>query len=273
MLPRTPAPHDTPNQDRNRLIRAVIFDYGNTLVGIDPSMESRRADYADVVARPGAERLARRLVGFGALEESASAGFVERFLDVRETNRARADATGDEITAATSLAETLRAVGAPALPQERIAEALLDFFSTEEERIVAIPGAGESLAWLRARGVPTALLSNATDGAYVSRVAARFGWREWLDPFLVSADLGVRKPRREAFEAVLRAWPFRAGEVAMVGDSLRHDVQGADALGLATVHFTWIEHPADAAAGTSVRPRYRVSTHEALRAALLPALD
>lgn len=254
------------------MIRAVVFDYGNTLVGLDPSYETRRTDYADVVARPGAERLARRLESFGAVDGETAARFVERFLEIREANRERADRTGDEIPAAVSLEESLRAVGAAPLDGGRAALALRDFFSTEEERIVALPGAAGTLAALHARGVPTALLSNATDGAYIARVASRFGFRERLEPFVVSADIGVRKPRREAFEAVLRAWPYAPEEVAMVGDSLRHDVEGAAALGLVTFHFTMIENPGDAALAAFVRPRHRTSTHEALRAALLAAL-
>lgn len=254
------------------MIRAVVFDYGNTLVGLDPSMETRRTDYADVVARPGAERLARRLVALGELDPGIASGFTERFLEVRERNRIRADESGDEITAAASLEETLAAVGVPPPSAAATAEALRAFFSTEEERIVELLGAGETLAWLRARGVPTALLSNATDGAYIARVAERFGWREWLDPFVVSADIGVRKPRREAFEAVLRAWSFDASEVAMVGDSLRHDILGAAALGLETFHFTWLENPGDAALASAARPRHRAATHRALRELLAAAL-
>ena len=45
------------NQGMKR-IRGVVFDYGNTLVCVDPSLGSLRTDYADVVARPGAERMA-----------------------------------------------------------------------------------------------------------------------------------------------------------------------------------------------------------------------
>src|SRR5258706_9170800 len=40
-----------------RPLRAVIFDYGNTLVGVDPALHSKRTDYADVVAVPATERL------------------------------------------------------------------------------------------------------------------------------------------------------------------------------------------------------------------------
>ncbi|MGE5175156.1 MAG: HAD family hydrolase [Hyphomicrobiales bacterium] len=254
------------------MIRAVIFDFGNTLACLDPSRPAWRTDYAETIARPGAVRLARRLVEEGALEDGVSASFVARFLEIREANRRRADESGDEITAATSLAESLLAVGAPPLDAARAAAPLRAFFAEEEARIVPLPGATETLAALRARGVPLALLSNATDGSFIERVTVRVGWRAWLDPFVVSADLGVRKPRREAFEAVLGAWPYPPESVAMVGDSLRHDIQGALALGLQTFHLTAVENPGDAALKDAVVPRHRVPTHEALRAALLAAL-
>ena len=50
-----------------RLLRGVIFDYGNTLIGLEPALRSRRTDYADVVALPGAVRLARFLEREGAI--------------------------------------------------------------------------------------------------------------------------------------------------------------------------------------------------------------
>jgi HAD superfamily hydrolase (TIGR01509 family) len=254
------------------LIRAVIFDYGNTLARLDPSFPTRRTDYADVVARPGAVRLANWLTGRGALGAADAGLFLERFLEIREANRRRADESGDEIPATVSLAEALLAAGSAPLDGARAAEALVEFFAEEEERVVPVPGAGETLAALRERGVPLALLSNATDGAAIARVTERFGWRRWFDPFVVSADIGVRKPRREAFEAVLRAWPYAPGEVAMVGDSLRHDIAGAAALGLETFHLTAVENPGDAAESRAISPRHRTPSHEALRAALRTAL-
>ena len=259
----------------DHVLRAVIFDYGNTLIGLDPKTPSARTDYADVVARPGAERLAEHLVRTGVLKgERAAHQFMERFLDVRERNRLTAEQTGREITAAESLDEALADTRGRALPAAALTEAVRVYFSVEEERIVALAGALATLELLRARGVKVGLLSNATDGRYVERVAVALGMRAFFDPFVVSADIGVRKPRAEAFRAVLDRWSLAPAGVAMVGESLYHDVDGARRLGLRTVHFTQFPNPFDPPHRDSVKPEFATADHAALHAcleAMLPA--
>src|SRR5262245_8858520 len=214
--------------------RAVIFDYGNTLVSVDPALYSQRTDYADVVAIPGTERIARYLVERGRLTQDQGTTFIDRFRSTREANRKRADETGDEIAADVSLKATFRALGMAEPDRNEVEEILKVFFSVEEGMLQEIPGAGRTLEHLAERGIPMALLSNATDGAYIARVVERMGWTRYFHPFVVSSDIGVRKPRPEAFQPVLRDWTFAPQEIAMVGDSLRHDVGGAQALGLRT---------------------------------------
>ena len=252
-----------------RPLKAVIFDYGNTLVSVDPALHSKRTDYADVVAVPGAERMARHLEERGVLTRDDGLGFLDRFLQIREANRKRADAAGDEIPAAVSLREALRAVGRAEPDDQAMSAALERFFSVEEEQLREIPGAGETLRRLEARGVALALLSNATDGDYIRRAVARFGWEGLFRPLVVSSDIGVRKPRAEAFEAVLRHWSFEPAEIAIVGDSLRHDVGGGQSMGLRTFHFTWIPNPMDPEYLGRIVPEASATTHEELLRLLL----
>lgn len=254
-------------------LRGVIFDYGNTLVRLDPGVRSLRSDYADVVARPGAERLGAYLAASGALAAGTDGDFVERFLEVRERNRRLAEAEGREIPAIVSLHETLLALPAAgaAVPVD-LERALDEFFAAEVELIRPMPGAGELLDALRERGLKLAMLSNATSGRYVAGVVDRMGWAGYFDPLVVSADVGVRKPRAEAFRVVLDRWGLLPREVAMVGDSLYHDIQGGGALGLVTIHFTAIPNALDPAYAGSVRPTFTVSSHEELHRVLLQPL-
>jgi HAD superfamily hydrolase (TIGR01509 family) len=252
-----------------RIPRAVIFDYGNTLVGVDPALHSLRTDYADVVALPGAERMERHLEERGRLTRETGIAFIDRFLRIRERNRKAADESGDEIPAGVSLRETFRDLGLPELSASEVVEIVRVFFSVEEEMLQEIPGAGRMLHRLEREGVPTALLSNATDGAYIARVIERYGWTRYFRPLVVSSDIGVRKPRREAFQSVLRELPFAPEEIVMVGDSLRHDIGGGQAVGLRTIHFTWIPNPRDPLYAGRIIPDQSVKTHEDLERILL----
>ena len=249
--------------------RAVIFDYGNTLVSVDPALHSARTDYADVVAVPGAERMARHLEARGRVGRDTGIAFIDRFLSIREANRKRADATGDEIPAEVSLRQTFHDMGLAEPEAAETLELLRVFFSVEEELLLEIPGAGRTLERLAGKGVPMALLSNATDGAYIARVIERHGWTRYFRPLIVSSDIGVRKPRAEAFRSVLRTWTFAPAEVAMVGDSLRHDVGGGQALGLRTIHFTWIPNPQDPFYLGRIVPDQSAKTHEDLERLLV----
>jgi FMN phosphatase YigB (HAD superfamily) len=96
--------------------------------------------------------------------------------------------------------------------------------------------------------------------------------RPYFDPFVVSADLGIRKPRAEAFRAVLESWALPAPSVAMVGDSLHHDVGGANTLGLYSIHFTQIPNPFDPEHRGAIVPNAEAGTHHALRALIAPLL-
>jgi len=254
-------------------LRGVIFDYGNTLVWLGPHRRSARTDYADIVARPGAERLAFLLTQEGILANgTASRAFQERFLEVREQDRERADRTGREVAAVDSLAAAIRSLGLPVLSGELLRRAVAENFGPEIEAAEPLPGAGETLELLRSRGVLLALLSNCTDGPYVASVVRRLGWEGTFDPFVVSSDIGYRKPLPQAFRPILDRWAMAPGEIAMVGDSLYHDVAGAERLGLNAIHFTAIENLRDAEHRAVIRPRWTASSHAELRQVLEPLL-
>ncbi len=146
---------------------------------------------------------------------------------------------------------------------------MAESFAPEIEAVEALPGATETLEMLRERGVRLALLSNCTDGDYVRAVVRRLGWERYFDPLVVSADIGVRKPLPEAFSPVLERWELPPEEIAMVGDSLYHDVAGAGPLGLQTIHFTAIENPGDAARRGAVEPRWTAASHAELQQLLV----
>jgi len=95
----------------------------------------------------------------------------------------------------------------------------------------------EVLDALSARG-RLALCSNFTHGPTARRVIADAALEAHLDPVVISVELGLRKPRRELFDAVLAGLGTRASETLHVGDNLRADVAGAAAVGLRTAWIT-----------------------------------
>ena len=89
------------------------------------------------------------------------------------------------------------------------------------------------LADLR-RSVRVGLCSNFTHSATARRILDESGLAEHLDAVVISEDVGLRKPRREIFDAVLTGLGAEPAETLHVGDNLDADVAGAAARGLRT---------------------------------------
>lgn len=83
-----------------------------------------------------------------------------------------------------------------------------------------------------------AVCSNFTHTPTAHRVLEDAGLAEHFDAIVVSEEVGIRKPRREIFEATLAKLGVAPGEALHVGDNLDADVAGAAAVGLGTGWIT-----------------------------------
>ena len=101
------------------------------------------------------------------------------------------------------------------------------------------------LETLRAR-YRLGILSNFDHGPPVRAVLRREGVLEWFEPVVVSADIGYRKPGREAFARALAQARAEPQTVLHIGDSFQDDVMGALGAGL---DVAWINPGGDPAPG------------------------
>jgi HAD superfamily hydrolase (TIGR01509 family) len=90
------------------------------------------------------------------------------------------------------------------------------------------------LASLRAIG----LCSNFSHSQTALRILEEAGMARHLAAIAISDAVGLRKPRREIFQAVLSELGVTPAEALHVGDSLRADVAGAAQLGMRTAWLT-----------------------------------
>jgi FMN phosphatase YigB (HAD superfamily) len=86
--------------------------------------------------------------------------------------------------------------------------------------------------------VAVALCSNFSHAPTAYRVLDEAGLRGHLDAIAISVEVGIRKPRREIFEAVLGDLGVSPEQTLHVGDNLDADVTGAAALGMRTAWIT-----------------------------------
>jgi putative hydrolase of the HAD superfamily len=91
---------------------------------------------------------------------------------------------------------------------------------------------------LRKRELKLGLISNASDEADVQSLIDKAGIRKFLDPIVISAGFGLRKPHPDIFTAVLQEWSLPAQAVVMIGDLLEADILGAEKVGMQHIWMT-----------------------------------
>lgn len=203
------------------MIRGIIFDLGNTLMYLD--------DDWGAATRRGTENMCAYLNERGyTLPES----FATSFIETLDGNRPRAARANIEYTAADALNDTLAMHSICWIPDTVIPRAVEKLFEPEIARWLVYPDARATLESLRGRGLKLALLSNATDHAFIERIARSGNLAEFFDPLLSSAKISHRKPDPRAFQPILNAWQLPAREIVMVGDAPSFDILGAHRTGM-----------------------------------------
>lgn len=220
-------------------LKAVLFDYGNTLV-------STRLDW-DVV-------MPANLVGLrAALELHLPQVNYERlnrdFLFIRSAGKQRAEKELIEAPATESLQKVLELQGYTGVTEDTLQAGVDGFFKAEEGAYPIIFGAPETLAKLKEMGLKLAVISNATCGRLVRRSLERRGMMGYFDHLAVSADLGPCKPDPSIFWGTMHALELKAEECAVVGDQPETDIEGARRAGMRAVLADFFGDAADISMG------------------------
>jgi FMN phosphatase YigB (HAD superfamily) len=129
-----------------------------------------------------------------------------------------------------------------------------------------IPGIESVLRELKARGFPLGLVADTRRGTY-QNVLRQHGLYDLFDVFAISDELGVEKPALRIFSAALDALGVQPGDyhkVLMVGNNLRRDVGGANALGLVSIWFHWNDRYPIQPADAMEQPSFEVHSAEDL---------
>jgi putative hydrolase of the HAD superfamily len=238
--------------DRLDGIRAITFDFGNTLVPVGRAALGRVVEVtADAVTArsPGIDRAAF-LAAWGEERERQFREEVPQFREVDLAERL------------VRVFARLRGMPSP-LPDERwdqVAAARLadpteidrtiDAYSRAfVEALPAAPGVGAMLE--RLAGERTlAILSNWPLAATIDRYAEANGWLPYLRAIVVSQRVGTIKPHRAIFDAARRELgDVPPAAILHVGDDWAADVVGASAAGWRTA---WLaERPPDTPLPTS----------------------
>jgi HAD superfamily hydrolase (TIGR01509 family) len=215
-------------------LRAITFDFGNTLVRVD------RATLGGITERTAVE--ASATLGLGDPAAFRTIWAEERERQFREEVPAFREV--DLHQRAVRIVARLRGRPAPpaeerwdddaavALVEPHESEAIVETYSRAfVEAMPAEPAAGEVLETLAGRGFQVAILSNWPLAVTIDRYVAAAGWDRHLAGVFVSQRIGTIKPHPAIFAFAAHALGRRPAELLHVGDDWAADVVGARGAG------------------------------------------
>jgi putative hydrolase of the HAD superfamily len=99
--------------------------------------------------------------------------------------------------------------------------------------LVPVPGAAETIAALRERGVKTGLITVCSED--VPKLWAETPFHGLFDSEVFSASVGLRKPDPRIYRLALDELGVEAGEAMFVGDGANDELAGAERVGMTAV--------------------------------------
>ena len=93
----------------------------------------------------------------------------------------------------------------------------------------------EAVKWLKEKGIPVALLTNAVP-EFRPVIEETIPIYELFDVIVDSSEVGLRKPERQIYELTAQRLGVRPESCLMV-DDLIHNVAGAETTGMTGIHF------------------------------------
>ena len=208
------------------MIRAVTFDYWNTLVvAYDEALFGKRGDHVvDVLATAG-YIVTREDV------DQAFSGSWKTFREAWKANRQHVTADG--------VARVLELLEVPG--DEVVVTELVAHFESGalESELALAPNAAASLQALKDADVRLGIICDVgmTPSTALRKVLGELGVMDLFDHHSFSDDVGVYKPDPSIFAHALEGLGATADEAAHVGDLRRTDVAGANAAGWTSVRY------------------------------------
>lgn len=221
-----PAAMSTP-----RLVQGVIFDFDDTLAYLARPLEELMNEGAH------AAEAYMRSTGMNLLP----ADFWKQIVEARRFAQEKSAEEREEHIADDAMSFLLQFYGYPAsrMDPDVLRRAVDIFYAPEMSAWRLHPGALAMLKALQAEKYKLALLANYNCDRVFQRTIDYLGIRPYLDLCLTSATVEYRKPDPQIFKLVLERWDALPYEIVVVGDDLRHDIQGGIELGALTVQTTF----------------------------------
>jgi FMN phosphatase YigB (HAD superfamily) len=201
------------------MIKAVYFDFFNTLAYFDPSREDFYAGFANELGiKVTPDDIA------AALPDADYYWRTENFKSpIREREQTEKFATYTEY--ALRILKNARTKPTPDQALQVLSKAFSVGF-----KFVAFPDALPILQEMKARKLKTGLISNV--GQEIDSYCIELGFAPYLDFKVTSFEVGYDKPRPEIFQLAINKAGIKAGDALFIGDQYDQDIVGARGVGM-----------------------------------------
>jgi len=214
------------------LIRAVIFDLGNTLMyPIAPDL------WPEVIKR-GNRALMDYLCNLNILIDTECDDFMLEFNQRLHQYYDDRDEQMIETSTFLVLKELLAEKGYSDISDSVIRESLDAHYAVTQKNWQLEDDTFACLSTLREQNYKLGLVSNAGDHRDVLQLVAKFELDPYFEFILTSAGCGYRKPHQKIFQLAQEKANAKAEEIVMVGDTLKADILGANRIGMYSIWIT-----------------------------------
>ena len=210
-------------------VRAILFDFGHTLVDFYRTEEALHAAYEQIRSRIEAVAYMEVPELLDLVERVA--GGVDRLVEQSYEERRL-----EELDQAQLLRDSLATIGFD-LPDDVLEHIVHLDHSAYSNSLTVQSDVLATLEDLHGRGYRMGLVSNLSLRATLVRAdLERLGLGRFLEATVFSSEVGFRKPDPRIFQAGLERLGANPAETVFVGDRLLDDVNGAHAVGMRAVH-------------------------------------
>lgn len=104
----------------------------------------------------------------------------------------------------------------------------------QDRMIQVLPGSREALDTMKKKGIRLAVITNGIAKKQREKLE-RFHLTEYFEEIFIDTEIGYSKPDARIFEYALNKMQLTASDVWMIGDNIRWDVAGPQAIGIFSV--------------------------------------
>lgn len=241
-------------------IHGVLFDLGNTLMhAVDPD------DWPQVLQR-GNQALVDYLCE-GGLDIDCD-NFAGEFNDRLQKYYHEREFLMLETSTFSVLKELLSEKGFAGASDDMLRTALDQHYAVTQQNWQLEEDTIPCLDSLNRGSIKLGIISNAGDDKDVTQLVDKFNIHPYFEFVLTSAACGYRKPHKRIFELALENLNVLPEQIAVVGDKLDADIQGANQMSMYSI---WITRRAEIQSDgeLQVQPKATISTLQELPSLIL----